>query len=130
MTRRRGYLRGVSLLIAAMVPGLALADSAADLFTAQCGTCHTLSAKAPMLQGPSLGDVYGRKVGAIAGFPYSPGYMHANFVWDAPHLDAYLANPASVLPDSYMAYQQPDPAIRAQIIAYLKQQAPLYQGGK
>jgi cytochrome c2 len=40
-------------------------------------------------------------------FPYSPAYTHANFVWDAPHLDAYLANPASVLPE-----------------------APLYQGGK
>lgn len=29
-----------------------------------------------------------------------------------------------------MEYQQPDAAIRAQIIAYLKQEAPLYQGGK
>jgi cytochrome c len=121
---------GLALSAALFVAPAAWADSAADLFANQCGTCHTMSAKDAMLQGPNLGDVYGRKVGAVAGFAYSPDYTKANFVWDTAHLDAYLANPAAVLPDSYMAYQQPDPAIRAQIIAYLKAQAPLYQGGK
>jgi len=110
--------------------GAARADSGADLFANQCGTCHTMSAKDPMLQGPNLGDVYGRKVGAVPGFAYSPDYTKANFVWDDAHLDAYLANPAAVLADSYMQYQQPDAGIRKQIISYLKQQAPLYQGGK
>jgi cytochrome c len=105
-------------------------DSGAALFTAQCGACHTLSAKDPVRQGPHLGDVYGRKVGSVAGFAYSPDYSKANFVWDDQHLNAYLTQPTSVLADSYMEYQQPDAAIRAQIIAYLKQQAPLYQGGK
>ncbi len=124
---RWGPALATILLFAA---GAARADSPADLFANQCGTCHTLSAKDPMLQGPNLGDVYGRKVGAVAGFAYSPDYTKANFVWDTPHLDAYLANPAAVLADSYMAYQQPDPAIRAAIIGYLKQEAPLYQGGK
>jgi len=113
-----------------VLPAIAAADSGADLYANQCGVCHTLSAKAPMLQGPNLGDVYGRKVGAVSGFAYSPDYTKANFVWDAPHLDAYLANPAGVLADSYMAYQQPDASIRAQIIAFLKAQAPLYAGGK
>jgi len=123
--------RGVAVLGAVLCSAaVARADSGADLYAAQCGTCHTLSAKDPMLQGPNLGNVYGRKVGAVAGFAYSPDYTKANFVWDTPHLDAYLANPADVLPDSYMAYQQPDAGIRAAIIAYLKQQAPLYQGGK
>jgi cytochrome c len=118
------------LAVLTMLAPAARADGPADLFAAQCGTCHTMSAKDPMLQGPNLGDVYGRKVGSVAGFAYSPDYLKANFVWDTPHLDAYLANPAAVLPDSYMAYQQPDAAIRAEIIAYLKQQAPLYRGGK
>ncbi len=130
MAWRQYGIGGALLLIAAMAPLVARADGPADLFATQCGTCHTMSAKAPMLQGPNLGDVYGRKVGAVAGFAYSPDYTKANFVWDTPHLDAYLANPAAVLADSYMAYQQPDAAIRAEIIAYLKQQAPLYQGGK
>jgi len=116
------------LLAVAISP--AAADAGADLFANQCGVCHTLSAKAPMLQGPNLGDVYGRKVGSVAGFAYSPDFTKANFVWDDSHLDAYLTNPAGVLADSYMAYQQPDPSIRKQIIAYLKAQAPLYQGGK
>jgi cytochrome c len=126
VTKRAG-LALTAFIFAA--PG-AWADSPADVFANQCGTCHTMSAKDPMLQGPNLGDVYGRKVGAVAGYAYSPDYTKANFVWDTPHLDAYLANPAAVLADSYMAYQQPDPAVRAEIITYLKQQAPLYQGGK
>jgi cytochrome c len=113
-----------------MAPGLACAESGADLFTNQCGACHTLSAKDPVRQGPALGNVYGRKVGSVPGFAYSQDFTKANFVWDTPHLDAYLTNPTAVLADSYMAYQQPDASIRAQIIAYLKQQAPLYQGGK
>ena len=124
---RLGRVLPAVLLFAAQA---VYADSPADLFANQCGTCHTLSAKDPMLQGPNLGNVYGRKVGAVAGFAYSPDYTSANFVWDDKHLDAYLANPTAVLADSYMQYQQPDPAIRAAIIGYLKAQAPLYQGGK
>jgi cytochrome c len=113
-----------------LAASFAAADTGADLFANQCGVCHTLSAKAPMLQGPNLGDVYGRKVGAVAGFAYTPDFTNANFVWDTPHLDAYLTNPTAVLADSYMQYQQPDAGIRAQIITWLKAQAPLYQGGK
>src|SRR5579871_4060440 len=90
----------------------ARADSGADQFNNQCGMCHTLSAKDPMRQGPNLGDVYGRRVGSVKGFAYSPDFTKATFVWDDKHLDAYLANPAAVLPDSYMSYQQPDAAIR------------------
>ncbi len=120
----------VVAVVLVMAPVVSRADSPADLFVAQCAVCHTMSAKDPMRQGPNLGNVYGRKVGSVAGFAYSPDYTKANFIWDAKHLDAYLANPASVLPDSYMAYQQPDPAIRAEIIDYLKQQAPLYVDGK
>lgn len=120
----------LSIFAALALAHTALADDGATLFTNECGACHTLSAKEPVRQGPALGDVYGRKVGAVAGFAYSPDFTKANFVWDDQHLDAYLANPTAVLADSYMGYQQPDAKIRAQIIAYLKAQAPLYQGGK
>ncbi|HQT66783.1 MAG TPA: cytochrome c [Acetobacteraceae bacterium] len=102
------------------------AQTGAALFADQCGTCHTLSAKDPVRQGPPLGDVYGRKVGSVKDFPYSPDFTKANFVWDSKTLDAYLTNPSAMFADSYMSYQQPDPTIRAQVIEYLKQQAPLY----
>jgi len=127
---RTDLFLAAACVLAAVVPHAAHADSGADLYANQCGTCHTLSAKDPMLQGPNLGNVYGRKVGSVTGFAYSPDYTSAHFVWDDKHLDAYLANPTAVLADSYMQYQQPDPAIRAQIITYLKAQAPLYAGGK
>jgi cytochrome c len=93
---------GLALTAAIFIAPAARADSAADVFANQCGICHTMSAKDPMLQGPNLGDVYGRKVGAVKGFAYSPDYTKANFVWDSAHLDAYLANPAAVLADSYI----------------------------
>jgi cytochrome c len=128
----RTWRYGFFIISASLLAGLHLAraDAGADLFANQCGTCHTLSAKDQMLQGPNLGNVYGRKVGSVAGFAYTPDFTSANFVWDDKHLDAYLANPTAVLADSYMQYQQPDAGIRAQIIAYLKAQAPLYAGGK
>jgi cytochrome c len=129
--RYLGFTVCAVLAAAFTLPGAAwAADSGAALFSSQCGVCHTLSAKDPLLQGPNLGDVYGRKVGAVAGFAYTPDFTAAKFVWDDKHLDAYLTNPTAVLADSYMQYQQPDAAIRAQIIAFLKQEAPLYKGGK
>ncbi len=94
----------------------------AILFRRQCATCHALSATEPPRQGPHLAGVVGRPVGSVAGFAYSPGYATAGFVWDADHLDSYLANPQAMIPGSIMAYRQGDPAIRQTIIAYLKGQ--------
>ena len=52
----------------------------------------------------------------------SSGYAKADFVWDEPHLDAYLTNPQAVIPGSNMLYRQSKPQVRQAIIAYLKEQ--------
>jgi cytochrome c len=66
--------------------------------------------------------VYGRKPGALPDFHYSGNFKDADFVWDDAHLDAYLTNPQAVIPGSIMPYKQTKPAVRAAIIAYLKDQ--------
>jgi cytochrome c len=92
----------------------------ATLFKRQCATCHTLRADEPLRQGPPLGGVIGRKVGTVKGFPYSAGFAKADWTWDEAHLDTWLTNPQAMIPGCVMAYRQTNPAIRRQVIAYLK----------
>ncbi len=99
-----------------------VAPTAASLFASQCGTCHTVEHGAPPRQGPNLAGVFQRQAGALPGFHYSRGFAHAAFVWDDIHLDAWLTNPQKLIPGAVMLYRQADPAIRASIIAWLKEQ--------
>ena len=92
----------------------------ASLFASNCAACHSAVKGGGDEQGPNLYTVYGRKAGSEAGFAYSDGFAKTNFVWDDAHLDKWLTKPTSVISTSYMMYAQPDPQIRADIIAYLK----------
>ena len=94
----------------------------ADLFKQQCAACHSLNAADPSRQGPPLAGVYGRKPGSLVSFHYSPGYAKADFIWDEEHLDTYLADPQSVIPDAIMLYKQKNAAVRKAIISFLKEQ--------
>ena len=104
------------------IPAPSPPPDGATLFQNQCGTCHTLSANEPIRQGPPLGGVFGRPAGSVTGFKYSAGFATAGFTWDAPHLDAWLTNPQTVIPGAVMAYRQANPATRKQIIDWLKDQ--------
>ena len=99
----------------------AVAPDPATRFTDQCGTCHALTDTAQRL-GPTLHGVFGRHAGTVPGFAYSPGFMVANWNWDAGRLDAWLTDPQAMIPGTVMTYRQADPAIRQAIIAYLKEQ--------
>jgi len=118
---------GLTLLAGALCGGLdagtsmASADDGAALFTAQCGVCHVLNASDGPRQGPPLAGVIGRKAGSVEGFPYSGGLKAAGFDWTPERLDKWLADPQGLIADTYMAYHQDDPAIRAKLVAYLKE---------
>lgn len=90
------------------------------LFSSNCAACHADRRAAPDRQGPNLWGIFGAKPGSQPGFAYSGDFARADFSWDEAHLDKWLTKPTSLIPDSYMLYQQPDPQIRADIIAYLK----------
>ncbi|MBL8587702.1 MAG: c-type cytochrome [Methylobacteriaceae bacterium] len=89
-------------------------------FIASCGVCHAIEPGAPPRQGPNLLGVYGAKAANVEGFKYSPGLQQADWVWDGARLDAWLADPNAVIPDTVMIYRQADPARRALVIAFLK----------
>jgi cytochrome c len=110
----------IQVLPAVSAPLSGDAGQGATLFASNCAACHSATKGAADEQGPNLYGVYGRKAGSEPGFAYSSGFAKAGFSWDTPHLDQWLTKPTAVIPGSYMMYAQPDPQIRANIIAYLK----------
>jgi cytochrome c len=113
---------GVGATRAQMPLPPAVKPTGAELFNRQCATCHSLNSADPPRQGPLLAGVYGRKPGSIASFRYSPGYDEVDFSWDETHLDLYLTDPQTVIPDSKMFYKQKNADTRKAIIAFLKEQ--------
>ena len=87
---------------------------------AQCRSCHTTDPCGANRVGPNLHAVFGRDVGAREGFTYSPAVQNADFIWDADHLDHWLANPQTFLPGNRMAFAGVrDDEQRRDVIAYL-----------
>lgn len=92
---------------------------------AQCAVCHSVKdpeapGYAPLI-GPSLFGVFGAKAGRVSGYDYSRAMRAADLTWDEATLDAYLANPQSVVAGTRMSFAgEPDADRRAAIIAYLK----------
>ena len=122
-------MKFVPIVSAALIlwSGAALADPAAgsasrgaEVFKAQCAACHLSKPgeTSPPI-GPQLMGVVGRKAGSWDHFPYTPFMRKAGFVWDAKLLDEYLENPYSVVPGAAMGLLVPNPAQRADVIAYL-----------
>jgi cytochrome c len=84
-----------------------------------CAACHKLEAGVNEV-GPSLHGVFGRKAGEILDFRYSPAMKRSGIVWTAETLDAYLADPQSLVPGNRMPYAgMENAADRADLIAYL-----------
>jgi cytochrome c2 len=94
-------------------------ESASYVFS-ECKGCHVLSPSARSI-GPDLRKVVGRKVAGREGYTYSEAMRDYGGVWTIERLDAFLANPAQVVPGTSMQFEGvPDAAKRKEIIQFLK----------
>jgi cytochrome c len=86
-----------------------------------CIACHALE-PGRHLTGPSLAKVFGRKAGEAPGFQrYSDALKNSGVVWDEKTLDAWLRDPAGVIPGNVMTFGGiKDEKVRSDLIAYLK----------
>jgi cytochrome c len=83
--------------------------------------CHSFSPGNHMT-GPSLAGVWGREAGAAPGFGrYSEALRGSKLVWNAENLDAWLKNPAGLVPGNTMAFDGiADARTRSDLLAYLQ----------
>lgn len=97
-------------------------DNGARQFARKCSVCHTLTPSSKRRAGPTLYGVFGRKVGAVDGYPYSEELLHMDLVWNEDTIDRLFRDgPDVVTPGSKMPIQriQRD-ADRQDLIVYLK----------
>jgi cytochrome c2 len=86
----------------------------------ECQGCHAVASGGPVLVGPDLAGVVGRKAGSLPGYNYSPALKASGLVWDDANLDRWLTDPSTLVPGTKMAFAGIDsPALRADVIAYL-----------
>lgn len=120
-SRRRAILAALAAL-AFGAPAHADGDLVRGVQDARaCMECHSF-ARGRNMTGPSLADVWGRKAGTAAGFSrYSDALTRSGLVWDERRLDAWLKNPASLVPGNAMDFPGiADPRTRADLLAYLQ----------
>ena len=119
---RRATLVTLAALLAFAAPVRAAGDPERGARVARlCMACHSFEPGRHMT-GPSLGGVWGRKAGAAEGFArYSEALQRSGLVWDEQHLDAWLKDPAALVPGNEMSFSGIDDArTRANLLAYLE----------
>jgi cytochrome c len=70
-----------------------------------CAACHRFGAGEGTLIGPNLHGVFGRRAAALPEFDYSPALEAASeLVWTPVSLEAWLAEPATFVEGTTMAF--------------------------
>ncbi|UPK24183.1 c-type cytochrome [Bradyrhizobium sp. 195] len=87
-----------------------------------CAACHSLEPDRNMT-GPSLANLWGRKAGSLPSFDrYSDALKASGIIWDDRSLDAWLTDPAHMVPDNEMPFEGiKDSRARADLLAFLKE---------
>ena len=87
-----------------------------------CATCHSLQPDRNMT-GPSLADLWGRKVGGLMSFSrYSSALKSADFEWTDKTLDEWITDPQHLVPGNEMTFPGiKDAQQRADLLAFLKE---------
>ena len=87
----------------------------------KCASCHNADKGGKNGTGPALWNVFGRPLGAVSGFGYSPNMVAKGGVWDYESLDKFLTKPKAYIPKTKMGFnglkKETD---RAALIAFLR----------
>jgi len=104
---------------------LAGADAVAgEKLAKKCTACHVFDAGGGNKVGPALWNIVNAKKGAVDGFAYSAALSEFGGEWDYVALNAFLAKPKAYIAGTKMNFAGlKKPADRANMIAYLRQQA-------
>lgn len=104
---------------------LASADAAAgEKLAKKCTACHVFEAGGANKVGPALWGIVNASKGAVDGFGYSTALAEFGGEWDYQSLNAFLAKPKAYISGTKMNFAGlKKPADRANMIAYLRQQA-------
>ena len=87
-------------------PWLESRHPGAKLFR-KCANCHSLKVDGPRRSGPHFAGLFGRRVGSVPGYKYSPALQGADFVWNGETLRALFdEGPDIFLPGTKMPMQR------------------------
>ncbi len=124
VAEQRWLIGGAAAMLLAASPGFA--SAAGDPIQGvqafrNCLACHSIEPGQNMT-GPSLAGVLGRKAGSLPSFHrYSDALKGSGIEWNEQTLDAWLRNPAALVPGNEMRFPGiPDARLRSNIVAYLK----------
>ena len=126
MKKFTGAMIVAGLAASALTGGTAFAQAKGDPVAGKkifmrCVACHAVQPGAGAKMGPNLAGVVGRKSGSAAGFKYSAAMQKAKLTWNEATIDKWLTKPSALVPGTSMAFPGlPNPADRANVIAYLK----------
>jgi cytochrome c2 len=103
-----------------ITPGLSAVERGA-IYATTCMGCHTVGGDGGVGLAPSLTGVVGRDIASLGGFEYSPALSALEGEWTRERLHAFIANPDSAVPGTFMRLYEPIPSIQIDdIITYLE----------
>lgn len=117
-----GSGRLIGVLGTAPPPEPVGAGRGAQVFRA-CSACHSVAADGGNRAGPSLHHLFGRRVGTLPGYDYSPALRASDIVWSAETVARlFTIGPNATLPGTKMPEQVVSlPADREALLRYLEQ---------
>ncbi len=84
-----------------------------------CEACHALYTPEQRV-GPSLLGIVGRPAASLPDYDYSSALRGSGLVWDAFTIEAFIANPQAVVPDTKMVGNSLSPGEAAEVVKYLE----------
>ena len=86
----------------------------------RCVVCHSVETGGPLRVAPPLHGIVGAHKARADWYAYSAALRKAGGDWTEADLDKFLTSPSKFLPGTTMTMSVPDPKVRADIIAALK----------